>query len=367
VTKRCFVSFAPDLTWSHRLFHRKTMDNQPPISDGDVSIKFPINLMILFINIHVHHSLVTTDCCLSSCLVSPLSPNCNIRQASHYRIETLHFDPTLSSSTVAYPLVCYLSETNDEKFPSAPAFSMFNYEDDIKDRYFRFNLFSDCGGGSEHALFHVYLLSETDVKVINDINVTSKLYNEYKSFLVGKSSVAAVQSIIQKFSKRYNGFLSSESFLLLDSHILHLYSLVGSNETPRCVSQSNEFFQIVYRFQLFVSLRVGFIEGAHRHLCYFRRIYNMNLQTVGEDVVTANTYFVRLEQQVPVGDIPFPLLCNDLLLKYNTYVDIHSDPSDPTSDQPASDPDSILLFARQESKQSMVTAQNSVCNEDTPE
>jgi hypothetical protein len=187
--------------------------------------------------------------------------------------------------------------------------------------------------------------------------------------LVGKSSLAAVQSIIQKFSKRYNGFLSSESFLLLDSHVRHLNSLVGSSETPRCVSQSNEFFQIVYRFQLFVSLRVGFIEGAHRHLFYFRRIYNMNLQTVGEDVVTANVFFVRLEQQVPLGDVEvsFPLLCNDLLLKYNTYVDINSDPSDPTSDKPASDPDSILLFARQESKKSMVIAQNSVFNEDIPE
>ena len=107
------------------------MDNEPPISDGDVSIKFSINVMMLFMHLHVHHSLVTKDCCLASCLVSPLSPNCNYRHASPYRIETLVFDPKLSVSSSALPLFCYCTKVQNNQKPSLSAFSMFNYDEVI--------------------------------------------------------------------------------------------------------------------------------------------------------------------------------------------------------------------------------------------
>lgn len=243
---------------------------------------------------------------------------------------------------------------------------MFNYEEDIVDRYFRFNLFSDCGGGSEHALFHVYLLSESNVDVIEDINVYTTLYNDYKSFLVGKNSVVAVQSVLQRFSLRYNGFNSFECFKMLDSNVCRFFNKVGHMEVPKCVAQSNQVFQIAYRFQQFVSLRVGFIEGAHRHLCYFRQIYNMNLLTVGEDVVTSKVFFVRLEEEL-LDDQPTSVLCNELLIRYNTYVDILSDPNEPTSDKPAADPDTILTFAREASKKSMDVPRHSVFNDDVHE
>ena len=138
--------------------------------------------------------------------------------------------------------------------------------------FFRFNLFSDGGGGSEHALFHLYVLSEGNIFEIEEIECNGSLYQDYITFVSGHSSVDAVQSLLQKFSKRYNGFKVIDNFQLLDTHVTYLCGKVGRSDDvfPLCVTQSNEFFQIVYRFQQFVSLRVGFIEGAHRHLVYIR-------------------------------------------------------------------------------------------------
>lgn len=341
------------------------MDIEPPISDGDVSVKLSINVMMLFMHLHIHHSVVSNDCSLASCVVSPLSPHCNYRHASSYRIETLVFDPKLSVSSSALPLFCHCTKLQSNQKPRASAFSMFNYDEAIPDNFFGFNFFSDGGGDSEHALFYLYVLSEGDVLQIKDIGLNSSLYNNYMSFVAEQNSVDALQSVLQKFSKRYDGFKVMENFRLLHSHVSHLCGNLN-DAYPNCITQSNELFQIVYKFQRFTSLRVGFIEGAHRHLAYVRKIYNMTLTTIGEDTVTSNVYFLRLQETQQTEGYQSPLY-DSLFLKYFTFVDVKCDPSKQNAENAGSLSDDILTFARQESKSSMNTNKHSVSDEDVHE
>jgi len=293
------------------------------LDEGYNSIKLPMNVVVMFLHMHIHHKVVVPDeCSINSCLVTPASPCCNHRETSPFRIKNLIFTQDKCDATTAHLLICKFvdDESGDQTIQGN---SMMNFEDDLEGCNFVFNVVGDDeDDGTMESLFTLFFVSSTEN---NPCDHFDKLHDDY-TLLVKQSGgdiVQLSQSVLRRFSQRFDDFHSLKCFQNLES-VLDLClnywkqtkAITGEvDPIPNCVTDSSELFRIIFKFQGVVSLRFGFMEGAHRHLTYFNLLCNLELYSIGETEVSSSPYLIR--RSTVDDDVT---VCADLFLKYFTNV-----------------------------------------------
>jgi len=238
-----------------------------------------------------------------------------------------------------------------------------NFEDKLIACNFSFCIAGDLeidGENQNHdsieSLFTLYFISAPSANHCNDFgNIRNEFLSAQKK---SEDLVQLSQSILLRFSKRFDNFDSIESFRKLNDVIDSIQKFWLQQKAPDavdpshpCVNESSELFRIVFKFQGIVSLRFGFVEGAHRHLSYYCLLLNLQLETIGEDEVSSDPYLIR--QPINDGNVKFS---DELFLKYFVYVGRLKE-----------DPKRIVEAAIALSKKSADTHKWSVYNEDVHE
>lgn len=324
-----------------------------------------MNVAILFLHLHIHHKCVDPqDCSITSCLVSPVSPCCNHRQTSPFRIKTLQFERNKCSGTSASTLLCTFVD-NVPNDSTISGHSLMNFDDNLDGCYFNFQIVGDNAddeGGDDdmEALFTLYFISAPSGKQTNPCDEFNNIRQEFLSLQKESDDIVQLShSVLLRFCKRFENFVSINCFRELNKCIDSIQNFWLERKAPNavdpihpCVNNSNELFRIVFKFQGIVSLRFGIMEGAHRHLSYYCLLLNLQLKTIGEDDVSSDPYLIRQPE-----DDDDAKLCDDLFLKYFIYVGQHNE-----------DPKRIVEAAIVVSKQSENTTYKwSVYNEDNHE
>jgi hypothetical protein len=152
-------------------------------------------------------------------------------------------------------------------------------------------------------MFVLHALTKDDIAVDDDA------YQQFLQEYSGVSVVKVLCDVLTRVVKRYQGFETVENFDMLLQNLKKLKRVTSSNHP--CVSTSSEILKVILAFQEMCSLRITFIEGNHRHVCYISQLLKMTVKSS-----QLSDYFLREQNQ---HSITFGYK-DKLMLQYKIYV-----------------------------------------------